>query len=106
MNNLVMLLLRKFPCKTHGEIPCSALFDDIDWKIHVNYLTRLHAGAILNDLFKAFDFIDHKLFIAKLSPCDLVTNTLKFIYSCFRGRKWWARNNTSYGAIAEILLVI
>lgn len=105
MNTLVMFLLRKFPCKTHGEIPCSALFDNIDWKIHVNSLTRRHAGATLHDLSKALDFIDHKLFIAKLSDDDLATNTLKSIYSCFRGRKWRARNNASYGTIAEILLV-
>ena len=46
-----------------------------------------HSGALLTDLSKAFDCIDHELFTSKLNTYGSDTNALKFIYSYLRGRK-------------------
>ena len=46
-----------------------------------------HSGALLTDLSKAFDCIDHELFTSKLNTYGFDTNALKFIYSYLRGRK-------------------
>ena len=46
-----------------------------------------HAGALLTDLSKAFDCIDHELLITKPHAYDLNTDALKFIYSYLKGRK-------------------
>ena len=40
-----------------------------------------YAGALLMDLSKAFDCIDHELLIAELHPYEFNTNALKMIYS-------------------------
>ena len=46
-----------------------------------------HAGALLTDLSKAFDCIDHELLIAKLHAYGFDSDVLKFIYSYLKGRK-------------------
>ena len=45
---------------------------------------RGHAGALLSDLSKAFDYIDHELLIAKLHAYGFDNDALKFIYSYLR----------------------
>ena len=45
------------------------------------------AGALLTDLFKAFDCIDHELLIAKLYAYGFDKNSLYFINSYLKGRK-------------------
>ena len=47
---------------------------------------KSHAGALLTDLSKAFDCIDHELLIAKLYAYGFDNDALKFIYS-YRKRK-------------------
>ena len=42
---------------------------------------RGHAGALLTDLSKAFDGIDHELLIAKLQAYGFDNDALRFIYS-------------------------
>ena len=48
---------------------------------------KKHAGAILTDLSKAFDCINHELLIAKLDAYGFHKNALKFIHSYLTGRK-------------------
>ena len=43
-----------------------------------------HAGALLTDLSKVFNCIDHELLIAKLHAYGFDTDALKFIYSYLR----------------------
>ena len=62
-----------------------------------------HAGALLTDLSKAFDCIDHELLIAKLHAYGFDNDALKFIYSYLKGRKQRTKINSSYSSIAEIL---
>ena len=61
------------------------------------------AGALLTDLFKAFDCIDHELLIAKLYAYGFDKNSLYFINSYLKGRKQRTKINSSYSAFAEIL---
>ena len=62
-----------------------------------------HAGALLTDLSKAFDCIDHELLIAKLHAYGFDTDALKFIYSYLKGRKQRTKINSSYSSFPEIL---
>ena len=65
-----------------------------------------HAGALLTDLSKTFDCIDHELLIAKLNADGFYTNVLKFIYSYLKRRKQNTTINSSYSFFAEILFVV
>ena len=62
-----------------------------------------HAAALLTDLSKAFDCIDHELLIAKLHAYGFDNDALKFIYSYLKGRKQRTKINSSYSSLAEIL---
>ena len=63
----------------------------------------VQAGALLTDLSKAFDCIDHELLIAKLYACGFDKNSLYFINSCLKGQKQRNKINSSYSAFTEIL---
>ena len=65
-----------------------------------------HAVALLTDLSKAFDCIDHELLIAKLYAYGFDNDALKFIYSYYKGRKQRTKINSSYSSFAEILFGI
>ena len=62
-----------------------------------------HGGALLTDLSKAFDCIDHELLIAKLHAYGFDYDALKFIYSYLKERKQRTKINSSYSSLAEIL---
>ena len=62
-----------------------------------------HSGTVLIDLSKAFDCIDHELWIAKLLAYVFDTDALKFIYSYLKGRKHRTKINSSYSSFPEIL---
>ena len=62
-----------------------------------------HSGTVLIDLSKAFDCIDHELWIAKLHAYVFDTDALKFIYSYLKGRKHRTKINSSYSSFPEIL---
>ena len=61
------------------------------------------AGALLTDLSKAFDCIDHELLIAKLHAYGFDTDELKFVYSYLKRRKEGAKINSSHSSFVEIL---
>ena len=61
------------------------------------------AGALLTDLSKAFDCIDHELLIAKLHAYGFGNDALKFICSYLKGRKQGNKIISSYSSFAEIL---
>ena len=51
-------------------------------KLRENLDNKFCVGAVLTNLSKAFDCIQHNLVIAKLSPYGLSSNSLCYIYSC------------------------
>ena len=53
-------------------------------------------GAVLMDLFKAFDCIHHDLLIAKLSAYGFDENSLALIYSYLKRRQQSVRINNTY----------
>ena len=71
------------------------------WRRSVNGGGR--AGALLTDLSKIFDCIDHELLIAKLYAYGFDKNSLYFVNSYLKGRKQRTEINSSYSAFAEIL---
>ena len=44
-------------------------------------------GALLTDLAKAFDCLNHELFITKLHACSLSLSSLKLIHDYLLNRK-------------------
>ena len=54
------------------------------------------AAAVLTDLSKAFDCIDHELLIAKLNAYGFDNSSLTFIYSYLSGRKQRTKINSSF----------
>ena len=61
------------------------------------------AAAVLTDLSKAFDCIDHELLIAKLNAYGFDNSSLTFIYSYLSGR---TKIDSSFSCSAEILFGI
>ena len=60
-----------------------------------------HAGALLMDLSKAFDCIDHDLLIAKLHAYGFSRSILELIYSYLNERKQRVKVNRSFSARKE-----
>ena len=58
-------------------------------------------GALLMDLSKAFDCIDHELLIAKLSAYGFCNDALLMIYSYLTGRKQRVKVNGSFSTWRE-----
>ena len=61
------------------------------------------AGALLTDLSKVFDCIDHELLIAKLHAYGFDTEELKYVYSYLKRRKQRTKVNSSHSSFVEIL---
>ena len=61
------------------------------------------AAAVLTDLSKAFDCIDHELLIAKLYAYGFDNSSLTFLYSYLSERKQRTKINSSFICWAEIL---
>ena len=65
-----------------------------------------HAGALLTDLSKAFDYIDHELLIAKLDAYRYDKNFLYFINSHLKGWKQKTKINSCYSPFPEVLFSV
>ena len=56
------------------------------------------AGALLTDLSKAFDCLNHELLIAKLETYGFDQSSLSYIYSYLSDRKQRTKVNNSYSS--------
>ena len=65
-------------------------------KIKIGLDNKKFAGAILMDLSKAFDCLNHELLIAKLDAYGLGRSALEFIYSYLSARKQRVKVNDSF----------
>ena len=63
---------------------CLAIMIEV-WKKALDSFSK--AGAVLTDLSKAFDCLNHKLLLAKLNAYGFDRNALTFIYDYLKGRK-------------------
>ena len=70
------------------------------WKKALDYQNC--AGAVLTDLSKAFDCLNHDLLIAKLDAYGFKKNSLNFIYDCLKERKQRTKVNNSYSSWKDI----
>ena len=61
------------------------------------------AGALLTDLSKAFDCLDHNLLIAKLHAYGFDYNSIAFIYSYISDRRHRTKVNNSFSSWASII---
>ena len=60
------------------------------------------AGAVLTDLSKAFDCLNHDLLIAKLDAYGFDKTALTFIYNYLKERKQRTKVNGSYSSGQEL----
>ena len=65
--------------------------------------SKYNAGAVLTDLSKAFDCLNHKLLIAKLNAYGFHKNAVRFIYSYLENRKQRTKVNNSYSSWRDVL---
>ena len=65
---------------------------------------KRYSGAILMDLSKAYDTINHDLLIAKLHVCSFSKESLKLIKSYLTSRWQRTKLNTGFSKSLEILL--
>ena len=61
------------------------------------------AGAVLMDLSKAFDTINHELLIAKLNAYSFSEPSLKLIYDCLKDRLQHIKINLTFSEWCELI---
>ena len=71
------------------------------WREHI--VENFVAGAVLTDLFKAFDSIAHNLLIAKLVAYGFSDTALRYVYSYLSNRKLCDRINNTYSNYQKIM---
>ena len=59
-------------------------------------------GALLTDLLKAFDCLDHELLIAKLNAYGFSLTALKLVHNYLSNRKQRTKINQPYSSLLEI----
>ena len=72
------------------------------WKHAVN--NKKVSGALLTDLYKAFDCICHNLLIAKLNAYGLSLPALKLVHNYLQNHKQRTKNGTAYRLWEETFL--
>ena len=60
-------------------------------------------GALLTDLSKAFDCLDHELLIARLNTYGFSLTASKLIHDDLSNRQQWTKINLSYSSWHEII---
>ena len=60
-------------------------------------------GALLTDLSKAFDCLDHELLIAKLNAYGFILPALKLVHDYLSNRKQRTKVNRTYSSWLEIV---
>ena len=72
------------------------------WRISID--KKGYVGAILMDLSKAFDSLNHELLVAKLQAYGFSYSSLKLISSYLSNRWQRTKINNTYSSWVEILL--
>ena len=103
MNTFVENILSPFLCgyRKGYNSQCALLAMIEHWKMSLEN-NRL-AGAILMDLSKAFDTINHHLLIAKLHAYGFSESALELILKYLSGRWYRKKINTSFSSWSELL---
>ena len=60
-------------------------------------------GALLTDLSKAFDCLDHELLIAKLNAYGFSLTALKLVHNYLSNRKQRTKINSTHSSLLEVL---
>ena len=84
--------------KAHSTEQCLNIMIE-RWKKALD--KKKYVGAVLTDLSKAFDCINHKLLIAKLEAYGIGNDALNFIYDYLSKRKQRTKVNSSYSSWRE-----
>ena len=79
--------------KGHSTEQCLNIMLE-NWKKALD--SKKCVGAVLTDLSKAFDCLNHKLIIAKLEAYDFSNEALTFIYDYLSNRKQRSKVKSSY----------
>ena len=85
--------------KGHNTEQCLVIMLE-SWKKALD--EKCFAGAILTDLSKAFDCLNHELLIAKLNAYGFGMAALKLLYSYLKERKQRTKIGTSYSTWKEV----
>ena len=85
--------------KGHSTEQCLVIMLE-EWKKALD--KKGSAGAILTDLSKAFDSLNHELLIAKLSAYGFDNESLEFIYSYLKERKQRTKVGSYYSSWKSI----
>ena len=87
--------------KGHSTEQCLVIMLE-EWKKALD--KKGNAGAILTDLSKAFDSLNHELLIAKLSAYGFDNESLEFIYNYLKERKQRTKVGSYYSSWKSIKL--
>ena len=74
---------------------------NVKWKRSVDN-TKIF-GALLTDLSKAFDCLNHELLIAKLNAYGFSLTAIKLAHNYLSNRKQRIKINSSYSSLLEII---
>ena len=58
-------------------------------------------GALLTDLSRAFDFLNHELIIAKLNAYGFSLTALKLVHNYLSNKKQQTKMSSSYSSLVD-----